>query len=56
MWSLAENHIPAPAMNPPSELLWKHNRVCRVKMEISCAEHSANTGGTAETSVFVLIF
>lgn len=52
MWSSAENHIPSPISKPPSELLWKHNRILRVKLETSCAVESANLGGTAETCVF----
>lgn len=33
MWSLAENHISLSCYEPPSELLWKHSRVFRVKKE-----------------------
>ena len=55
MWSPAESHISLSHFEPASELLWKHDRLHRVKMETSCAVNSANLGGTAETCVFVLL-
>ncbi|PIC63440.1 hypothetical protein CSV79_11640 [Sporosarcina sp. P13] len=44
--------IPLP-IEPPSELLWKHDRIFCDKEDMKlCCSQTANLGGTAETKRF----